>query len=157
LFRCLFKLVAGVALLAGLLIYLWVGHHGPFDSSRKSGGPWPNWSVTQKTTNPPGQRPAQTWGNPASLPDHFARHGADFGARSPDEYARLAEQFLRRARMEGLPAKVDDRGVLRIFDPATRTFGAYNRNGTAKTFFKPGSSGYFDRQPGQRVDLRTLR
>src|SRR3954471_2781342 len=49
---------------------------------------------------------SRTWGNPASLPDHFARHGADFGARSPEGYAMMASQFLQRAKSEGLPAKV---------------------------------------------------
>ena len=97
----------------------------------------------------------QTWGRPESLADHFARHGSDFGARSADDYAAQAAGFLERARREGFPAKRDADGSLRVFDPATGTFGAYNRNGTAKTFFKPGNAGYFDRQPGTKVDLRT--
>lgn len=100
---------------------------------------------------------AQTWGNPASLPDHFARHGSDFGARNAGDYARMAAQFLQRARAESLPAKLDNRGTLRIYDPRTGAFGAYNRDGTTKTFFKPRDASYFDRQPGRRIDLRTYR
>jgi hypothetical protein len=107
--------------------------------------------VTQIRTAPPAEK---TWGNVASLPDHFARHGSDFRARSADDYARLAWEFLQRAKAEGLPAKIDQTGVLRVFDPSSGTFAAYNRDGTAKTFFKPGSTGYFDRQPGQAVNLR---
>ena len=99
----------------------------------------------------------RSWGNPGSLRDHFERHGRDFAARNADDYARMAAEFLQKAKADGLPAKVDDAGTLRVFDPRTGAFGAYSRNGTTKTFFKPGSDGYFDRQPGRTVDLRTWR
>ncbi len=90
----------------------------------------------------------QTWGSRATLPDHFARHGRDFNAKDADDYARQAWEFLQRAKAEGLPMKQDDDGVLRVFDPKTRAFAAYNRDGKTKTFFKPDSRDYFDRQPG---------
>jgi len=99
----------------------------------------------------------QTWGHIDTLPDHFARHGRDFHARDADDYAAQAAAFLERARKSGLPAKRDADGSLRVFDPATGAFGAYNANGTTKTFFKPGDRSYFDRQPGESVDLRTAR
>lgn len=101
------------------------------------------------------QLAAQSWANPATLPDHFARHGADFGARNAEEYAALAAQLLQRAKRAGLPAKVDGGGTVRVYDPGSGEFGAYNSAGQTKTFFKPGSSGYFFRQPGRTVDLRT--
>jgi hypothetical protein len=107
-----------------------------------------------KMTAPPSR---ETWRNLASLRDHFDRHGGDFGAQTPEEYARLAWEFLQRARAEGLPAKVDEDGVLRVFEPRTRIFAAYNRDGTTKTFFKPGSRDYFERQPGRSVNLKTLK
>ena len=69
----------------------------------------------------------------------------------------MAAEFFRRGQAEGLPAKVDDAGTIRIFDSQSGAFGAYNRDGTTKTFFKPGSNGYFERQPGRRIDLRTWR
>jgi hypothetical protein len=93
------------------------------------------------------------WGHPASLPDHFARHGGDFGARNKEDYARQAWEFLQRAYAEGLPAKRDNQGVLRLFDPQSGAFGSYNPDGTAKTFFKPGSPDYFERQPGEPIKL----
>jgi len=99
----------------------------------------------------------RSWGNPASLPDHFARHGRDFGARNADEYALMAYQFLHRATVEPYQAKIDDHRVLRIYDPRTGSFGAYNPDGTTKTFFKPGRADYFDRQPGRAIDLRNPR
>jgi pyocin large subunit-like protein len=104
-----------------------------------------------------GRSARETWGRIESLPDHFARHGRDFHARDPDDYAAQAAAFLQRAKAAGLPAKRDADGSLRVFDPATGTFGAYNRDGTTKTFFKPGNADYFDRQPGERIDLRTAR
>ena len=93
----------------------------------------------------------ETWGSPGSLPDHFARHGADFAAKDADDYARMAWEFRERAKTERLPTKVDETGVRRVFDPKTGAFAAYNRDGTTKTFFKPGSPGYFERQPGRAV------
>lgn len=106
---------------------------------------------------PPAPSTRETWGNVASLPDHFQRHGADFAARSADEYAALAWQFLQRAKVEALPMKRDEEGVLRVFDPKTRAFAAYNRDGTTKTFFKPQSRDYFDRQPGRPVHAKDLK
>ena len=34
------------------------------------------------------------------------------------------------------PTKVDDNGVTRVYDPRTNTFGAYNADGTTRTFYK---------------------
>jgi hypothetical protein len=93
----------------------------------------------------------ETWGDLPSLSDHFARHGRDFKAKNADDYARMAWEFRQRAKAGGLLIKVDSEGVERIYDPKSGAFGAYNRNGTTKTFFKPNSRDYFDRQPGELV------
>ncbi len=151
--RCFFKLVLLLVIACGLLVYLSLGRGCSLDHFHLSSIS----SVTQKAANRTAQNNAQSWGNSASLPDHFARHGADFGARDADDYARMAAEFLRRARAEGFPAKLDNRGTLRIYDPRTGAFGAYNRDGTTKTFFKPGHASYFDRQPGRRINLKTYR
>jgi hypothetical protein len=102
-------------------------------------------------TAPPAR---QTWGNVATLVDHFERHGRDFAATSPEDYAAQAWHFLQRAKAEGLPAKIDPEGTLRVWDPGSRAFAAYTRSGRAKTYFKPNSPGYFDRQPGRPVRLK---
>jgi hypothetical protein len=99
----------------------------------------------------------KTWGNYATLPDHFARHGADFQAKDAEDYARMAWEFRQRAFAEGLPAKVDDERVLRVYDPQTGAFAAFNSNGTTRTFFKPNSRDYFERQPGRPVNLKTFQ
>lgn len=130
---------------------LWLGSKNfslsDANASRPPGSPIP-------ATAPPSRT---TWGNVASLPDHFARHGHDFGAKDPDDYARMAWEFLQRAKADGLPAKRDETGLLRVFDPKSGAFAAYNRDGTTKTFFKPGSRDYFARQPGRTIDLKTWR
>ena len=100
---------------------------------------------------------SQTWGHPDTLADHFDRHGGDFHARDAEDYAAQAAAFLARARATGLPARRDTDGSLRIYDQGTNTFGAYNANGTTRTFFKPDSAAYFDHQPGERVDLRSAQ
>ena len=99
----------------------------------------------------------ESWGHMASLHDHFNRHGRDFNAKSPDDYARLAWEFLQRAKAEALPMKLDEDGILRVFDPKTGAFAAYNRNDTTKTYFKPGSADYFERQPGRPIKPRDLK
>ena len=93
-------------------------------------------------------RGAYGWGNSITLQDHYNRHGADFAAKSPREYAAKANSFY--ANRSSYQTKVDSFGVTRVYDPSTNSFGAYNADGTTKTFFKPtGGQAYFDRQPGK--------
>ncbi len=87
-----------------------------------------------------------SWGRMDTLDDHFKRHGGDFGAKSMDEYAGMSGRFFK-GRSSYLQ-KVEG-GVTRVYDPATNTFGAYNSDGTARTFFKPtGGLQYWNTQPG---------
>ncbi|MEY2504172.1 MAG: hypothetical protein QOG27_452 [Verrucomicrobiota bacterium] len=136
---------------------LWLGSKNfSLNDSAASRPPPSQPTIVPAVTKPP--PPARTtWGNIASLPDHFARHGRDFGAKNADDYARMAWEFLQRAKTEGLPAKQDETGVLRVFDPSSGAFAAYNRDQTTKTFFKPGNGDYFTRQPGHSIDLKTWR
>jgi hypothetical protein len=99
-------------------------------------------------TNMAGAGVPKTWGNPSGVPDHFVRHGADVGAKNAESYVDQASEFRKRSQTDGLPTKIDPKGTIRIYDPASNTFGAYNADGTTKTFFKPTSPTYFDRQPG---------
>jgi hypothetical protein len=99
----------------------------------------------------------ESWGRAETLTDHVARHGADFGLTEPTEYAREASRFFQQGLKDGLPAKVDPRtGVVRVYDPATNTFGAYNPDGTARTLYRldpamhgyPSNWDYWIAQPG---------
>jgi hypothetical protein len=92
-----------------------------------------------------------TWGHLPSLPDHFARHGGDFAAKSQDDYAAQAWRFRERAAAERLPMKLDTDGTVRLFDPKTRAFAAFNRDGTTKTYFRPDNPSYWQRQPGRAI------
>ena len=51
----------------------------------------------------------------------------------------------------------DSDGTIRVWDPKTRAFAAYNRDGTTRTYFKPGSPDYFERQPGRLDETETER
>ena len=86
------------------------------DPNQKNNGAGPNDSAVVLGTE-------DSWGRAETLGDHFARHGADFGATSADEYAAQASRFLQRAQAERLPTKIDSHGVIRAYDPDTNTLG----------------------------------
>ena len=88
------------------------------------------------------------WGNLDTLEDHFNRHGNDVGAISPEDYARKANEFYNNR--ETYQVKVDEEGIIRVYDPVNNIFGAYNSDGTTKTLFSPtDGQSYFDRQDGE--------
>jgi uncharacterized protein YukE len=90
-----------------------------------------------------------TWGRLDTLEDHFLRHGADLGATSAHDYATRASQFFQRSQWQRFPTTVDADGIIRVYDPATNTFGAFNPNGTTRTFFTPKrGTDYWADQPG---------
>ena len=78
-----------------------------------------------------------TWGNQKTLADHFNRHGEDFGSRSAQHYAQQASDFLRASQAQRLPTKIASDGTIRVYDPATNTFGSYTSSGATRTFYKP--------------------
>lgn len=99
----------------------------------------------------------ETWGRMDSLQDHYDRHGGDFQSRSPDDYAAQAWFFLQRGRAGEVQMKWDDADeTLRVYDPKTRAFAAYNRAGRAKTYFRPNSPTYWQRQPGRPITASQL-
>ncbi|HTW67805.1 MAG TPA: hypothetical protein VME17_24490 [Bryobacteraceae bacterium] len=89
----------------------------------------------------------------AQLDEHYAKHGAEFGAISKAEYLRLA-QALRDAPVGG-PILESRRpnGEFSKFDRRHGYFGAYNRNGTIRTFFIPNNGErYFRNQARRRYE-----
>lgn len=85
------------------------------------------------------------------LSEHFAKHGAEFGKISRDEYLRLA-QALRDAPVGGdvLELRRDD-GTISRFDRKTGAFLAFDVDGTIRTFFRPNDGeSYFQRQARRR-------
>jgi pyocin large subunit-like protein len=87
------------------------------------------------------------------LDEHYFKHGPEFGAISKGEYLRLAQQ-LRDIPPGGpiLEARRPD-GEFSKFDRQHGYFGAYNRDGTIRTFFIPNNGErYFRRQAQRRYD-----
>lgn len=75
---------------------------------------------------------------------------------SAEEYTKRANDFYKRGKSEKLPTVIDKSGNIRMYDPKTNTFGAYNSDGTTRSFYKPTSKNYFENQirqyaPGGRV------
>ena len=89
------------------------------------------------------------WGRTETLAEHARRHAPEFGLRTEDEYLQRAADFFERGGIGGLPTKIDDAGIIRIYDPATNTFGSYGPSGTIRTFFKPTSKDYWAAQQGR--------
>jgi hypothetical protein len=89
----------------------------------------------------------QQWGNLSTLADHFTRHGSDFGATDPVQYAIQARDLYNNA--SSYQIKIDENGITRVYDPATNRFGAFNPDGTTRTLFAPKNGPtYWARQPG---------
>jgi hypothetical protein len=64
---------------------------------------------------------------------------------SAEEYTKRANEFYKRGQAEKLPTVIDKNGVTRIYEPKTNTFGAYNPDGTTRTFYKSPPN-YFEGQ-----------
>ena len=81
------------------------------------------------------------------LQEHFAKHGAEFGGISPQEYLRAA-QTLRDAPVGGSVEEIRRAdGTVSRFDRSTGAFIAFDADGTIRTFFKPNAGeSYFRRQ-----------
>lgn len=82
-----------------------------------------------------------------SLEEHWRKHGHEFGDISKQEYLRLAQQ-LRDAPAGGdILEIVRQDGVRTRFHRKKGWFGAYNPDGTIRTFFIPNDGErYFYRQ-----------
>jgi pyocin large subunit-like protein len=89
----------------------------------------------------------------AQLEEHYQKHGAEFGSISKAEYLRMAQE-LRDAPAGGpiLEARRPN-GEFSRFDRRHGYFGAYNSNGTIRTFFIPNDGErYFQRQARRQYE-----
>jgi len=85
------------------------------------------------------------------LLEHFEKHGAEFGRITPEQYLHLA-QDLRDAPVGGsILQSSRPGGGLAKYDRGSNAFGAYDADGTIRTFFKPNDrERYFTRQQRNR-------
>ncbi|MDQ6700895.1 MAG: hypothetical protein M3Z36_12015 [Acidobacteriota bacterium] len=81
------------------------------------------------------------------LEEHFQKHGAEFGQISVEQYLTLA-QGLRDAPLGGDILRSDrSGGGYAKYDRISNSFGAYDQDGTIRSFFKPNDGErYFVRQ-----------
>ena len=68
---------------------------------------------------------------------HFQEHGDDFSASNPNEYERLADEFLGLPKPTAVHECVRACGAKVRYDPSTDAFGIVDRGGTIRTYFKP--------------------
>lgn len=140
---------------SGKVIATWSSDVGGFVDGYGNylGNKWDSiviWAKGDKPTEePPATLPGENenWGRPDTLEDHYKRHGDDFGAENATDYAKKANDFFNSK--DNYEVKVDEKGVTRVYDPVTNTFGSYNPDGTTKTFYKPSRGReYWEDQPG---------
>ena len=88
------------------------------------------------------------------LDEHFEKHGREFGAITEEQYLRLAQQLRdTHPGNDVLQSRRPDGGVSK-FDRKRGYFGAYDADGTIRTFFVPADGvRYFERQ-ARRYDTR---
>ena len=83
----------------------------------------------------------------SQLDEHYAKHGAEFGAISRAEYLRLAQELRDEAVGGPILEARRPNGEFSRFDRRHGYFGAYNRDATIRTFFIPNNGErYFRRQ-----------
>lgn len=71
------------------------------------------------------------------LVDHHARHGADFGSRTPSDYLEVACRLRDAALSQNVVELRRKDGVLCRFRRSDGAFLAYRSDGTILTCFKP--------------------
>jgi pyocin large subunit-like protein len=79
--------------------------------------------------------------------EHFAKHGAEFGNITSQQYLTLAQQLRDTPKGGDILEAVRPDGVISKFDKRHGYFGAYNPDRTIRTFFIPNAGErYFWRQ-----------
>lgn len=86
------------------------------------------------------------------LEEHYQKHGREFGSISEMQYLHLAQQ-LRDAPVGGSVLEIiKPGGVISRFDRRKGYFGAYDPDGTIRTFFVPNDGERYFRRQGKRPD-----
>jgi len=81
------------------------------------------------------------------LAEHFEKHGAEFGRISPEQYLALAQALRDAPAGHDILFSERPGGGYAKYDRKSNSFGAYDRDGTIRSFFKPNDGErYFIRQ-----------
>lgn len=81
------------------------------------------------------------------LDEHYAKHGQEFGNITRGQYLELAQALRDAPKGGNILEAVRTDGVMTRFDRGHGYFGAYNPDGTIRTFFIPNNGeSYFRRQ-----------
>lgn len=138
-------------IIAALALLLWWQNGGTVNELGVS-GTTPNTSIER----PASPRPDAGKGfrNQSRLLEHFAKHGAEFGAASPQEYLSLAQQLRDAPLSSDLLEDIrSSDGVVSRFQKSTGAFLAFDSDGTIRTFFKPNDGErYYRRQLTRRPE-----
>jgi hypothetical protein len=79
--------------------------------------------------------------------EHFAKHGAEFGKVTAQEYLALAQLLRDAPRSGAILELVRSDGVITRFDKNSGGFVAFHRDRSIRTFFRPDDGeSYFRRQ-----------
>lgn len=72
------------------------------------------------------------------LLEHFANHGEDFGATTPQEYEAMADNFMTKPRTLTIRECIrQPGGILCRYDLATEEYGVMDTGGRVITYFVP--------------------
>jgi hypothetical protein len=76
------------------------------------------------------------------LLEHFDRHGADFGAETPEEYEAMADSFVgRRPIVPPLHDCIRSNGMRCFYDTQTQEYAVVYTWGIIATYFRPFAAG----------------
>jgi len=92
--------------------------------------------------------------SPERLEEHYEKHGAEFGNIGKAEYLRRARELRDESVGGPVLQYVREDGVITKFDRRTGSFGAYDPDGTIRTFFIPNDGERYFRRQARRYDGR---
>jgi pyocin large subunit-like protein len=82
--------------------------------------------------------------------EHYQKHGREFGKITQAEYLRLAQALRDDSTGGPVLQVIKPTGIITRFDRRNGAFGAYNPDGTIRTFFIPNNGErYFHNQAGR--------
>jgi pyocin large subunit-like protein len=134
------------ALLAAVAVFLYwnnVAERGDRAAAREP-------TVTQRSEAPRGFGSSVGFADERRLDEHFAKHGAEFGRITRQEYLRQAQLLRDTAAGGPVLEAVRNDGVVTRFDRQTGAFIAFNSNGVIRTFFKPNDGERYWRRQAER-------